>query len=286
MRNLLILLLVLLCLPCIAGTINFSESASLQFGYERYNRYLNMITIPMELDGGASLRSLGNFVGTGILRYSTASADSKYFNKFGLKMAENLSHQCMLFYTGVDSYIRSSTFTVGWWMRVDEIASVSSTLNDGFNVYLRSSGGLDYIRIGLVYYPNASDTTKLDAKMGVRYRYGAVNNGFDTTATATLNVGDWNHFMVQRYFWAGNYYIVFIVNGTTLGYAVNIQAASGSMAFAQYIWLGWFGFGTPLTDYTKVSVSVDDFFYTPTIFNEQTPPSMTLTNFGSLIQKK
>ena len=256
----------------------------ISYGYERYNNYSNMITVPMETNGGSTIKSVGNYVGDGMFQYSSASEDSKYHNKYGLKMHENLSHDCMLVYPDVNSYIQSNNFTVGWWMRIDKIASVSSALNTGFNVYLRNANGLDQIRVGLIYLPTA-DTSKLDVKMGVRYRYGAVNNGFDTTATATLNVGDWNHFMVQRYLWAGNYYIVFIVNGTILGYAVNIQAASGSMAFAQYLWLGWFGFETPLEPYTKVAVSVDEFFYTPTIFNIPNTPKLTSTRHGTLTYK-
>lgn len=269
--------------------------AKANHGYKRYmpqwtDAYGTPVTsfaIPMELDGGSTIKSVGNYIGTGIMRNTYPTEGSKKFNKYGLKYNENLSNDCMLVFLNADSYIRSSTFTVGWWLRVDEVASVSTTLNDGFNVYLRKSNGLDNIRVGLVYYPDGSDLSKLDVCMGVRYRNGAVNSGYNT-ATTTLNVGDWYHFSVMRFTYAYHTYIYFYVNGTLLGWVADTPATSGSLSFANHLWLGWFGFTTPLEPYTTVRVSVDDFFYTPCQLYSSgayTPPDRrTLTRYGSLAQ--
>jgi len=269
------------------------------YGYERYinqfkdvyNNNVPGIVIPMELDGGSTIKTVGSFTYDGIYYRDninvSATESSKKYNKYGLHLPANLSSDSMLLFKN-PPYITSPTFTVGWWMRIDEIASVTSTLNDGFNFYLRNANGLDNIRVGLVYYPDSSDLTKLDVCMGVRYRNGATNSGFNT-ATTTLNVGDWNHFTVMRFTSGARSYIFFYVNGSRIGWVADTPATSGSLSFAQHMWMGWFGFTTPLEPYTTVRLSVDELYYAAgQLYSTATftpPGKLNYTRYGSLTHK-
>jgi hypothetical protein len=251
-----------------------------------------MFVVPMELNGGSTIDTVGNFNGTAIYYRDNnavkATEDAKLFNRYGLKLEKNLSYDSMLLFTNAASYINSNTFTVGWWMRVDEIGSITTTTSDGFNIHLRNANGVYNMRVGLVYtFPDPLATGTLNLKMGVRYAYSlyGLYDGYDT-ATQTVNVGEWHHFAVTKCTIGAHTYMFFYMDGNRIDYITDRVATSGTMEFAQHLWMGWFGFTTPIENYSTVKVSVDEFFYSPSqLWNTVsfTPPgARTLTEYGKL----